>query len=1006
MLWLAVWTACGGGTEGPDLGGNDLSDPGREQGGCHVKEDCPAIPCHLAVCIGGECSYQRVEPGSPCEDATRCIASGTCNAEGGCEGTWTCDDSNPCTNDRCEAGACGHEPVESGPCDDGNPCTDGDTCESGVCVPGAPVCECESDVDCPAPTNLCLGRLACFEHHCVPDPAAQVVCEPSAHVCRENRCDPATAQCKEVVLPDGAGCDAGPCELDATCKAGECHGRPKCTSEDPCRVATCDADSGACGTAAAEDGTACNDQNPCTPNDRCQGGVCIADPAPPETCNGVDDDCDGVTDPENAIGCQDRYVDSDWDGAGDPTKKKCLCEASASYPATQGGDCDDQNPKVHPGGTEACNGIDDNCDGVTDEPGASGCKPYYADEDQDLFGDDANSACLCGPNAVYPTKVGGDCDDQNAATHPGAPDVCNGVDDDCSGKPDDSEGQTGCTNYYLDDDRDGYGIGSPKCLCQKADPYLATQSGDCDDSHSTVHPGASEICDKLDNDCNGETDEGEGLPSCQDYYLDADSDGYGRSGIGLLPKCLCHPAPPYSASVTGDCNDADPAVHPGVQALCGKDGDCDGDLRDPAEPCDDGNSTDWDGCKSCTIVEFLANTYTETDQRRPDAAFVSSDRFFIAWEGVGCYFTSCLPPPCKCIWEDDGIYARRFDAGTTNASSQFPVHTYDVGVQQDVALAASPNGVLAVWAGQGSETALTEIWARRFDATGTIVDSAAIQVNATTAGQQDSPAAVMRPDLTFRVVWTHQQHTTPGDYDVYLRAFSADGAGGPEVIVNPPPTYNYQYQGMPDIATVGSGAGTWFVVVWVSGQSATTTDTLYFRRFGWDTTPMDSTPMATVTAPDAYLLYPTVSGGTSQTDGFVIAWAQKYKASGQILIKARAYLSNGTPVGSPIQVTDFTKNATGRPDVVMLPKGRFAVVWTMADPSGSGVFLQLFKADQTPEGAAIQVNQYSSGNQTSPAIAVDPSGNLLVAWQSEGQDGSMNGIFAQRFGPNAERLFR
>ena len=100
---------------------------------------------------------------------------------------------------------------------------------------------------------------------------------------------------------------------------------------------------------------------------------------------------------------------------------------SDNWPAEQ--DCDDADPTSFPGGVEVCDGRDNDCDGSVDEE-AVDAQRYYADADEDGFGDDAVSELSCEPPAGHVTKSG-DCDDSNEAVFPGATEICNDLDDDC-----------------------------------------------------------------------------------------------------------------------------------------------------------------------------------------------------------------------------------------------------------------------------------------------------------------------------------------------------------------------------------------------------------------------------------------------------------------------------------------------------------------------------------------------------------------------------------------------
>ena len=306
----------------------------------------------------------------------------------------------------------------------------------------------------------------------------------------------------------------------------------------------------------------------------CNDGEPAINPSVAESCNGVDDDCDGKVDEEDATGCKVWILDEDGDTYGVTGQTKCLCAATAPYSAVQGGDCADKDAAINPAATEVCNLLDDDCDGKVDEDGASTCVVYYKDADADGFGLSGDSKCTCGGTPPYTATKAGDCADLDPLVNPGESEKCNGKDDDCDGLVDEQDA-IGCTPFLKDADGDFYGVsGDSQCLCAPKAPYTATNGGDCNDAKNTVNPGESEKCgNAVDDDCDGLVDE-ENAQSCVTYYQDVDKDTFGN---GNVSKCLCSPTGNFTASKGGDCNDNDGTVNPNIAEQCNsKDDNCNG----------------------------------------------------------------------------------------------------------------------------------------------------------------------------------------------------------------------------------------------------------------------------------------------------------------------------------------------------------------------------------------------------------------------------------------------
>jgi len=306
-------------------------------------------------------------------------------------------------------------------------------------------------------------------------------------------------------------------------------------------------------------------------------------------------------------------------------------------------DCDDADPTVSPGADEVCDGIDNDCDGTVDNHDSLDAATWHADADEDGYGapDDTVTACDQ-PEGHTPAGGPEDCDDATPSVHPDAEETCNGVDDDCDTTID--EEATDFTTFYADSDEDGEGDpASPLDACELPGGYttdatdcddtdasqntadvdadgFSTCAGDCDDSAFTgpaAFPGAGELCDDVDQDCDTIVDEE--AADFDIFYADTDGDGFGDPDTHVD---ACHLPEGYVVN-NQDCDDAPPigaSVNPDGLELCGgADEDCDGVVdEDGAEDArrwfqdadDDGHGDAEDaGLTACDNPSTGAPTY-------------------------------------------------------------------------------------------------------------------------------------------------------------------------------------------------------------------------------------------------------------------------------------------------------------------------------------------------------------------------------------------------------------
>ncbi len=401
------------------------------------------------------------------------------------------------------------------------------------------------------------------------------------------------------------------------------------------------------------------------------------------------------------------------------------------------------------------------------------------------------------------------------------------------------------------------------------------------------------------------------------------------------------------------------------------------------------------------LREVQANSYTWVSQSAPAVAVGPEGSFVVVWQSsgndAGGYFMS--------------IRARLFRPdGTPSEPQDFQVSTFSTYDLNRPAVAVDAGGnFVVVWQSYGSFGSDGDDWSvqgRRFAADGTPLDAAEFQVNTYTSSWQVRPSVASDARGNFVAVWDSwgSAGSDTAGYSVQARRFAADGTplDASEFQVNTMTTNTQLYS-----AVAATPAGE-FVVVWEDMYGAGTY--IRARRFGADGTPHDPTEFQvnTHTLDYGFMWWPEVA--MAPDGGFVVVWeSQRYVAPYvEYRVFARRFGADGSPL-DPVefQVNTFTHAYISEMSVAMNPEGDFVVAWddylsSGDDDSLRSVQARRYRRDGTAVDATqFQVNTYTTDAQGWPKIAVDPEGNFVLVWASNGSwgdDDSYSSVQFRRYG--------
>ncbi|MEZ5428821.1 MAG: hypothetical protein R2747_21430 [Pyrinomonadaceae bacterium] len=352
---------------------------------------------------------------------------------------------------------------------------------------------------------------------------------------------------------------------------------------------------------------------------------------------------------------------------------------------------------------------------------------------------------------------------------------------------------------------------------------------------------------------------------------------------------------------------------------------------------------------------------------------------------------------CVVTWQSNlqdgngwGIFARRYNSSGFPQGNEFQVNTYTLNDQflPHVGIDAAGNFVI-IWESENQDGSGYGVYGQRYNSAGVPLGGE-FQINTYTQGNQHDPDMAMAPNGDFVVVWSSYLQDGSLDGIIGQRFNSAGAPQGTEFQIN---TYTNGLQAQPEVAMDANGN---FVVGWESTGQDSSGLGVYGQRFNSAGVPQGNEfQINTFTTNDQFAQEPIMS----PTGEFIFVWcstAQDGSANG---IFGQRYDAAGVPQGGEFQVNSFTAGNQTYPAVAIDNSNNFVVVWESQnqDGSGTGVYGQRFNAAGVKLGGEFQINTFTFNNQKNPYISKDGAGNFFVIWTSSGQDGSGDGVFGKRY---------
>ncbi|AVH62289.1 MULTISPECIES: beta strand repeat-containing protein [unclassified Nostoc] len=319
--------------------------------------------------------------------------------------------------------------------------------------------------------------------------------------------------------------------------------------------------------------------------------------------------------------------------------------------------------------------------------------------------------------------------------------------------------------------------------------------------------------------------------------------------------------------------------------------------------------------------------------------------------------------------------------------TEFQVNTYTNNEQVNPTVAIDATGDFVItWTSYGQDGSGNGIYAQRYNSAG-VAQGNEFQVNTTTSGDQINPTVAMDNAGDFVVSWQSSDGSGNG---IYAQRYSSAGvAQGNEFKVN---TSTSGDQINPTVAIDATGD---FVISWQSQDGSGTG--IYAQRYNSAGVAQGNEFRVNTYTGDNQI-NPTVA--MDAAGDFVISWQSYYQDDSYYGIYAQRYNSAGVAQGNEFKVNTYTAKNQANSTVAMDATGNFVISWQSLGQDGAsyGIYAQRYSSAGVAQGNEFKVNTYTTSSQANPTVAINSNnGDFVISWTSDGQDGSSDGIYAQRY---------